>query len=222
MTKQRRNSILRTIIEIAAVALFVILFMKHKLQLWIIIFGLSVVLSVFLGRFYCSWICPMKTSFRLTNLIYSKLNVKRFRAPSFFKKSVFRYCIMILFLGSMIVIKKMGLKQNPLLYITLFSIFLTLFFEETFWHRHLCPLGTILSRSSGKAFHRLAIDEESCIECGKCQLTCPSSSIMTTENGKRRNLSSECLLCGNCVDACPTKVCQFEWGRGQKKQAESI
>ncbi len=186
---------------------------------------LSLFLSNIITRLiYCNWICPMNTSFRLINLIYGKLNIKRFKTPSFFKKSVFRYGIMILFMGSMIVIKKMGLgpKLNPLLYITLFSIFLTLFFEETFWHRHLCPLGTILSHTSRKAFHRLAIDEESCIECGKCQLNCPSSSIMTTENGKRRNLNSECLLCGNCVDACPVDVCQFEWGRSQKNKAESI
>lgn len=216
MTKQRRNNFLRTITEIVAIALFVMLFMKHRLQLWVVIFVLSAVLSVVLGRFYCSWICPMNTSFRLINLIYGKLKIKRFNTPTFLKRRVFRYGLLILFLGSMLVINKLGLNLNPLLYITLFSILLTLFFEEAFWHRHLCPFGTILSLTSRKAVHRLNIEEETCIECGKCQLTCPSSSIITIENGKRRNVSSECLLCGNCVDVCPASVCQFEWGRIRK------
>ncbi|MCK5736503.1 MAG: 4Fe-4S dicluster domain-containing protein, partial [Spirochaetaceae bacterium] len=106
---------------------------------------------------------------------------------------------------------RMGIKFNVLLYLTGFSVLLTLIFQEVFWHRHLCPFGTILSFTSRKALYSLKINEEGCIECGKCQEVCPSESILTLENGKRKNLSNECLHCVKCINVCPVSVCNYEW-----------
>ena len=209
MNKTRAITILRVVSEIAAAALFLILLKNQKLQLWIIIFGITALLSFFWGRFYCSWICPMNTAFRGINWIYGKLKISRLKTPRFLRNNILRTVLLILFVASMIVIKKMNLKLNILLYITLFAILITLFFVEEFWHRRLCPFGTILSLTSRKSRLTMNIDEQTCTACGKCQKVCPTSSIVTLENKKRRNTSHECLLCGKCIEACPTSVCRF-------------
>ncbi|HAK46604.1 MAG TPA: 4Fe-4S ferredoxin [Spirochaeta sp.] len=211
MKNKRITPILRIIVEIAALAIFVVLFLNHKLQMWIILFGASALLSLLFGRFYCSWICPMNTSFKLISLVYGKIGIKRFKTPGFLKNGKIRFILLVLFVASMLITKKMGLKIDMLLYVTVFAVFLTLFFEENFWHRRLCPYGTILSLTSRPSRYRMNIDEAGCISCGKCQKVCPSDSIITLEDKKRRIIKHECLLCGKCADVCPEAVCQFKF-----------
>lgn len=213
MLQKRWVRNLRLASEIFALLLFLVLLWKHQIRLWIVIFGISAILSVFFGRFYCSWICPMNTAFKGIAVIYRKLGINRIGTPKVFRNELVRYVILVLFVGAMIAVQKFGIKLSPLPLIVLFSILLTMVFDEVFWHRHLCPFGTILKLSSGKAFQRMRIDEAACIECGKCQKVCPTSSIQTLENGKRRNNKAECLLCGNCIDVCPVDACRFTCSR---------
>ncbi len=209
MNKTKRTSVLRIITEIAAIVLFLLLFKGQKMQLWIVIFGISALLSIFFGRFYCSWICPSNTIFRGIRWVFKKLKINRVRTPKFLQNNTIRLIFLILFIFSMIAMKVLNLKLSLILYITILSIFFSLIFEEKFWHRHLCPFGTILSFTSRKAAYKLKINEEDCISCGKCQKVCPTSSIVTLENKKRRNTPHECLLCRRCIPVCPTEVCRF-------------
>ena len=211
MKKTRTISILQWLTGLLAIGVFVFLLLHHKLQLWIVVFGISALLSTLLGRFYCSWICPMNTSFKIIDFIYRKLGIRRLNPPGFLSNRFVRIGVLILFVASMVLLKRFGIKINVLLYMTVFSILLTLIFKEVFWHRHLCPFGTILSFTSRPAFYSMKIGEEECIECGKCQIVCPTGSIATLENGKRRNTANECLLCGNCTTVCPVSVCNFQW-----------
>ncbi|MFA7109114.1 MAG: 4Fe-4S binding protein [Sphaerochaetaceae bacterium] len=217
MNKRLSIKILSIFSEILALTIFVFLFLNNKLQMWLLIFGISALLSIFLGRFYCSWICPMNTLFKPINWLYSKLKIKKIKTPSFFKWKGFRIVILVLFVVTMFLVKKMGLKINVLLYMTAFSVFLNLFFEENLWHRHICPFGTILSLTSRPSFYRMEINENDCISCGKCQKVCPTNSIITLENKKRQNVKNECLLCGRCVDVCPKSVCVMKFGGNKVK-----
>lgn len=210
MGKQKGNlNGLRVVIEVAALFLVVLLVKNHKLQMWLIVFIAGVILSIFAGRFFCGWICPMNTMFRLIDIVYKKLKIKRLETPVFMNNKITRMVFLILFITSMVVIKVLGLKLNILLFIILFSIAVTLVFQEELWHRHICPFGTILSLTSLKSKIRLAIDTSGCITCGKCQKVCPSGSIITLENNKRQNIANECLLCLQCIDTCPEDVCKI-------------
>jgi polyferredoxin len=153
----------------------------------------------------------MNSAFKVIDWIYRKLGLSRLKVPRFLDNRVVRIAFLLLFIASMVLNMKLGLKLNILLYLILFSVLLTLLFEEVFWHRRLCPFGTILSLSSRKAPFALRIDQDACIKCGKCQGVCPSSSIETLGNGKRTNIGHECLLCGNCIDVCPPSVCATGW-----------
>jgi ferredoxin-type protein NapH len=207
--KRRRLNLLRIITEVIALVLVIVLTANHKLQIWLLLFALGVITSLFAGRLFCGWICPMNTIFRAINLIYGKLKIKRFTAPRFLKNSIVRYGFLALFVISMIVVKAAGLHIDMLLYIILFSVILTLSVNEEFWHRYACPFGTVLHISARRSRFGLHIDENACISCGKCQKVCPSLSIETAENKKRRNLNHECLLCTQCQDVCPTDACQL-------------
>ncbi|MBF9017343.1 MULTISPECIES: 4Fe-4S binding protein [unclassified Oceanispirochaeta] len=200
-------NIFRGAMEITALLLVIILVGNHKLQMWLIIFAGGVMVSLFGGRLFCAWICPMNTIFRGIDFIYKKLKIKRFNAPEFLKNNIVRYIFLALFILSMVVVKMKGLHLNMLLYIILFSVALTMFVNEEFWHRYLCPFGTILSFTSRKARYGMHIEENECIACGKCQKVCPSASILTIENKKRKNKNNECLMCRQCIDICPVNVC---------------
>lgn len=202
-------SIARIIVETAALILVVLLTKNDKLQLFFILFLAGVVVSLFAGRLFCGWICPMNTIFRVINALYKKLKIKRINPPVFLTNKIVRILFLLLFIASLLVTKISGVHINMLLYIILFSVLVTLFIKEEFWHRNLCPFGTILSFTSRKAGRSLKIDEETCISCGKCQKVCPSQSISTLENTKRRNQPNECLLCLQCSDACPEDICNY-------------
>lgn len=59
----------------------------------------------------------------------------------------------------------------------------------------------------------LVLDNEKCIACGMCAITCPNQAITITteknENNKKILTSylldtGRCLYCGMCSEACPT------------------
>jgi len=209
VVKEKSRNILRWIVEIGALVLFAALTVVGKLQLWFAIFVLGVLISIFAGRYYCGWICPMNTLFRPIHWFYGKLKIKRLKSPKILAGNGMRYIILFLFLVSMILVRVLHIKVNILLYLTMLSVLVSLVFEEAFWHRKICPFGTILSLTSRKARVSMKIDESDCLSCGACQKKCPSDSIITREDGKRYNLKHECLMCYQCVPACPTKVCKI-------------
>ncbi len=208
-SKNRFLEIVMILTELSALALVVFLFLKGKMQIWLLVFAGGAAVSVFAGRIFCGWLCPMNTLFKGIDFIYKKLKIKRLKAPEFLKNNIVRMVFLVLFIAGMLLTKKFNLKLNILLYIISLSIFISLFVEEMLWHRYLCPFGTILSFTSRKAVVFLNIDEKGCISCGKCQRVCPSSSIVTMENKKRKNLKHECLLCRNCIAVCPPSVCNI-------------
>jgi polyferredoxin len=198
----RKAAALRVIVEVGFLFLFFFLLRSRDLQKWFLIFGIGLVGALFLGRFYCGWICPMETLFRPINWLYSKLRVKRLKTPAIFKNNVFRWSILVLFLLLMVAVRIFKIKVNLLLYITAFSVLITLVFEEEFWHRYMCPFGTMLSLFSRKPLFGMKVEKPPCVSCGICQNVCPVSAIESEEDGMKID-TSECLVCLKCKESCP-------------------
>ncbi|NQT58321.1 MAG: 4Fe-4S binding protein [Bacteroidetes bacterium] len=210
MRKQQiSKDILRIFSEIVFLVLVVILLLNGKLQFWLGIFVIGIIVSFFMGRFFCGWICPMGTLFRPIGLIYNKLGIRRMNTPEFMKSPWVRIIVLFLFAGVMILTRIFHIKVNFLLIMIIISVAITLFFSEDMWHHHLCPFGTILSISSRVSGRGIIIDEDACIACGKCQKVCPSQSILTLETKKRANKLNECLMCYKCQDVCPVNACTY-------------
>ncbi|WP_129407823.1 4Fe-4S binding protein [Marinitoga lauensis] len=196
--------------EIIFFVLFFLLLENHILIRWIFVFIAGLFLSTFMGRVYCGWMCPINTLFKPINFIYKKLNIKRFKTPEFLKSNILRYALLFLFISLFITTKILKIKLNILLYVIGLALLITLFFEETFWHKNLCPYGTILNIGERISSFKLKIDEDKCIGCGLCQTVCPNNTIITLDNNKRKIINKECLMCFECQRVCPVEAISFK------------
>lgn len=74
--------------------------------------------------------------------------------------------------------------------------------------RYLCPLGAVYSFFNPISIYRLNVDEEKCIDCGKCQRTCEMDiPVYDSPN------DLECIRCGECIKACPVDAIESSMGR---------
>jgi ferredoxin-type protein NapH len=206
---------LRTVSQTIFLALFLFFVLQGKSQLWLLVFAVSGLgLSLFFGRFYCGWICPMGTVLRGQSRLMKKLNIKR-REPSqrTLNRVWPRLVFLVLLAATMVVMQRSGRKLPVLLYLTLAAPVVSLFFHESLWHRQICPLGAMLAVTGRFSRRRMRIETEPCIGCGACERVCPSRAITREEDGKKRTiLARECLECGLCQKACPVSV--IYWDRG--------
>jgi len=195
----------RKVIQISTTILFIILVALGKVQLWMAIFGIGLLLSTYFGRFYCGYICPINTGMELIDSNADKNKRKRKSVPEIYKKVWIRYGILVLFLGTMIMVFKTGKKLPVLPLLFGLGIIITIFYRPEFWHKYLCPYGTLLSIFSKFGKRSYKVDNEDCIKCGKCVRTCPSDAILWEDKKDYPIIiQNECLLCGRCKEICPT------------------
>lgn len=195
----------RKLIQILSLGLFIGLLALGKVQIWMVIFGGSLLLSTFFGRFYCGYICPINTGMEVIDDNAIKKKRKRKPVPKFLKKPIVRYGILALFLGTMVIVFKTGKKLPVLPVLFASGIIITIFYRPEFWHRYLCPYGSLLSIFSRFNKKTYMVYNEDCIRCGKCVRVCPADAYVWED---KKNypfiIKNECLQCGKCVEACPT------------------
>lgn len=191
-------------------SLFVALIYLNRLQLWILVFSIGVVVSIGFSRFYCGWTCPITTLSRPFIWFTDKFSIKRLNVPKKLQSMKIRLAILILFLGVMITLRRLTIDFPVLLLIALIGVAFMSVFDEELFHKYLCPYGVILSFASKHAVYRLAIDPEECVACGKCQDVCPNNTIDTLNSGKRSIAKKECLHCFKCQEVCPGQCIDYK------------
>ncbi|MGI6587203.1 MAG: 4Fe-4S binding protein [Peptococcia bacterium] len=201
------NTAWRKIVQAIFFFFFLFLFFTGKIQIWMVIFLGNAFLALFLGRFYCGWICPINTMMQVITKTKKIIGSKNLSIPAFIKKPLTRCLILAIFIVAFLFIKISG-KQLPLLPLLFISgAILTLFFSETLWHRYLCPFGTILTLISRKPRHYLKIDSPNCLQCGLCAQICPGEAIKKEPTFQ---IDKElCLQCLNCSQHCPKDAIHF-------------
>lgn len=70
----------------------------------------------------------------------------------------------------------------------------------------ICPTGTLLGSISRFSFMKLAIDEGTCVSCGRCEQYCRSSCIDIKNHAID---TSRCILCFQCQAQCPKQAIHF-------------
>ncbi len=55
------------------------------------------------------------------------------------------------------------------------------FIIRNFWCRYLCPYGALLGLLALASPFQVKRDKETCIDCKKCEKTCPASITLTTK-----------------------------------------
>lgn len=192
------------------------------------IFGIAIIagflisiLSMFWGRKFCGYICPLGTIQEAIFMLRSKKYRRTKRVPYFYENKFNKLKYLILILNAILVITGVGylyMKLCPVLavsrilnigwqgYSVLILIIIGSYYIERIWCRFLCPYAALLNvfQSIGALFHiprtKIYRCMESCIDCSICNNNCPMNiNISDVEVIDDHN----CIQCGICTCKCP-------------------
>ncbi len=194
----------RRIVQLVFLAVFLLLMVTGRIQLWMAVFLVGLIGATIFGRFYCGWICPINTLTEAVDWLYKSKGIKRRDVPGWVKTPVVRYGILILFVGIMVMTLKTGRKLPVLPALTVLGTAITLVFVPSLWHRYLCPYGALLNITGLLSRYYWRVDQTDCKKCGICQRVCPAEAItIDGENGYPVIDKGLCLECTACTHACP-------------------
>ncbi len=189
------------------------------------IFLAVVLISTFMKKGFCSWICPVGFVSESLYSLGAKIFGRNFRIPKWIDVPLrsLKYLIMAFFVVSVSAMSTLQLDEfihsgyNKVAdikmylffaHISMFSlavigvlILLSLFYKN-FWCRYACPYGALLGITSLLSPLKIHRVEQTCIDCGKCADACPS--YLPVDKLDSVN-SAECTACYSCVEACPVK-----------------
>ena len=160
--------------------------------------GFLLILTLALGRVFCSWICPFGTLLDfLGKFSVMILNVKRRELPEVVKDRNIKYGVLIGFLAIAVLLGRcafcdlcpMGTfyrSVGPYMYsfpaLLIFSVLMLLaivgiaiIYSPRAWCKFLCPLGAFIALVDHGSWKgsRVQLPTHSCIECRQCEAQCP-------------------------------------------------
>lgn len=190
----------------------------------VIIILIVLLTSLFVGRLFCSFACPLGqvqeliSKFQFSTTAKKAKDGKRLNLGNTWVKLVrwvFFGAIIVLFGVWNIAILQLinpflgfSVFRNPMIFIysiptiSLIVIGITSIFIYRPWCRLLCPFGALSSLASRGSKLKLRRTED-CTDCGLCEVVCP-----TAEASREAN-KSECYLCRRCVEVCPQDAIKF-------------
>jgi len=194
-----------------------------------ILFGILFISSLFLGRLWCSWVCPAAGIQEACFTIKDKrLQGKRI---DWIKWLIWLLWIAVIILGF---ITAGGLTRVDALHLTdtgisvdapekyfiyyivtgIIFVLAVLVGKRAFCHTScwMAPF-MIIGRKirnflNTPALH-LTADSEKCINCKKCTRSCPMSLDVNKMVQDMKMENAECILCGSCIDVCPEGVIHY-------------
>lgn len=199
----------------------------------LITFSLMFLTSLFLGRAWCAWLCPMGGLAEILLPVNpKKVNAKRLRIVRY---SVFGLwfsilCASFVVAGGIKGINLLHLTERgvsvdePIKYITYLLVVLV-FFALTIligrrgachgicWMSPFMEAGSKISEAMKLPRLRVVSEPDKCIACHRCDAVCPMS-IQVSEAMKQGSIrSTDCIQCANCVDECPKSLLQLKINR---------
>jgi ferredoxin-type protein NapH len=199
-----------------------------------ILFTLLFLSSLFLGRSWCSWICP---GGGLGEACFYITDKKVSQKGNWIKWLIWiPWMGVIIFLlisaGGILQIKPFYMMENYIsidrpegFIIYYFVVILIALLSLTLGRRAFCHyacwmapfliIGRKLRNFLGFPALKIASEEEKCIDCKLCTQNCPMSLDVNALVHKTSMEHSECILCGNCVDTCPHDVIHYGFSKGK-------
>lgn len=199
-----------------------------------IVFGALFLSSLFIGRAFCGWLCPLagfqEACFKVRN---RKVNNRY---------NWIRYIIWVPWIGliAYMAVAAGGLTKVDFAYRTEYGISVSSIQSLIIYFMVLFPIAIITLAVGNRAVcHylcwmspfmiagrkirnlfkwpslRLKADKQKCKDCLKCNEVCPMSLDVYKMVQAETMKNSECILCGSCVDNCPENVISYSFSKGK-------
>jgi len=195
------------------------LFLMGNIRLWIVIFVIGILISLVFSRIYCGWMCPIYTLFRPINWIYARAGVKRRKTPHIQRRNTLATIIVAVFVLVMIATQLHVIKIPVFPLILVIGVVITLFFEEEFFHKYLCPFGIILGVTSRISRLGMLVRGKECVNCYRCIRVCPNGALSISGETGITISRPDCLVCLRCQEVCPKD--SFQYGRIAAQREET-
>jgi polyferredoxin len=162
------------------------------------LFMAFLLMSLFLKKSFCSWICPVGTFSEYLWKLGRKIFGRNLQLPRWADLPLrgLKYLLLGFFLfvigtmsaealdafmhtpyGLVADVKMMNFFRNMGLTAAIVLLLLALLslVVENFWCRYLCPYGALLGLTSLLSPLKIRRDANACIDCGKCARACPAN-----------------------------------------------
>ncbi|MCY3412789.1 MAG: 4Fe-4S binding protein [Candidatus Heimdallarchaeota archaeon] len=201
-----------------------------------VVFILLFLSSLFFGRGFCGWLCPASGAQSILQKAVSRTLVNG-------KKNIIKYIIWIPWITIIVVtaisaggyteidpmFQMIGtldmLSIEIIAYFAIYYIVLSLvvilhftagqrgFCHTTCWMAPFMIIGTKIRDGLKFPGFRLHADSDNCVECTRCNKTCPMNLDVMTMVKSNKMANTECIMCLNCVDSCKKGALTYGFGR---------
>ncbi len=193
---------------------------------------IPIIITIILGRVFCSWMCPVGFMLELNQKADGFFRKLKLKYP--LKIRDYRYSILTLslisgFIFSFPVIsvfdpphvfgrELMYIFTHNAISLTGTGLLLGILLFETFstsraWCNYLCPSGGALSILGSMRLWYIRMNRERCNHCGICNDACPYHLEPMGLADNQRFDWTKCDNCGLCRDVCPEGAISYVMGR---------
>ena len=179
---------------------------------------LPIIITLLLGRVFCSWLCPAHLLFTCGDKLRNLLKFAEINPPKVVFSLNNKYVVLAVGLIAALLISQpifsiiyppaiLSRISHALIYSTAFTgmaililliILVELFISPRWWCRTICPGGALYALLGWPRLLRIKVNTKTCNNCGKCVPVCDFGIDPVTESA-----GIECTNCGKCVRKCP-------------------
>ncbi len=188
---------------------------------------LPVLLTLLLGKVYCSWLCPANVIFELASGLRRLLRFLELRPANlrFSRRNKYLLLLAGLVMGALGSLPLFALFYPPAVLsrtvhalifgtaatgtLVFFSVLLAfeLLVSPRWWCRYMCPGGALYGLMGWPRLLRVRHAPDLCTNCGACHAHCKAGL-----DPPRQSFGIECDNCGQCVRHCGSRA--MSWGLG--------
>ena len=191
------------------------------------IFLAALALGLLLRKGFCGWICPVGFASNLAEMTGRRLKAN-LTPPQWLDTPLLSLKYLLLAFFSYLILWRMPRQAiesflysdyNMIVDVKMLYFFISpsrlaggimlgllalSFFLRNPWCRYLCPYGALLGLLALISPFQVKRNQANCIDCKKCERTCPAAIPVSSKATMR---SPECIGCLECVAVCPPKEC---------------
>ncbi|WP_233706546.1 quinol dehydrogenase ferredoxin subunit NapH [Helicobacter marmotae] len=194
------------------------------LDVWLGVMLVVVLYGVFLGRAFCSFVCPINLITDFASFLRTKLKLNNSPYKLTLPRST-RFVILSLTLvlsalfgvAAFELISPIAMFHRGIVFGMGFGVFaiMAVFLFDLFILKHgfcghICPLGALYSLIGRFSLLRVSHKVAHCTKCMQCVRICPEPEVLKgigKEDGAFKTMT--CLRCGRCIEACDDNALTF-------------